>query len=312
MFTSGWGWSVVGAIAIVLAAMYMLRLISAVLHQLEGERRDGGRARPAPAELGFLVPLVVLPDRPLRLAGGGHRPHVRPDVDQTPALVEAPMTLASSIQTPTRRLVRHLAGADLLGASAVCLLVGGARCRARSRTRLSAPGSSAARSSARSCAAALLYDRSPHPQEVIANAIVRDRLGALAAMIICGAGLATVGVSWRMRLRAHVAEYYALLAAAAGGMVFLVTATNLITLFLALEWFSICLYVLCAIDVELEGSLEAGLKYLVVGGFGSAFLLFGSALVYGATGRGRLLADRAGDGRAGPRRTTRSSSPAWR
>jgi NADH-quinone oxidoreductase subunit N len=88
-----------------------------------------------------------------------------------------------------------------------------------------------------------------------------------------------------MRLRAHVAEYYALLAAAAGGMVFLVTATSLITLFLSLEWFSICLYILCAIDVDLEGSLEAGLKYLVVGGFGSAFLLFGSALVYGSTGQ---------------------------
>jgi NADH-quinone oxidoreductase subunit N len=68
-------------------------------------------------------------------------------------------------------------------------------------------------------------------------------------------------------------------------MVFLVTATNLITLFLSLEWFSISLYILCAIDVELEGSLEAGLKYLVIGGFGSAFLLFGSALVYGATGK---------------------------
>src|SRR5262249_27780450 len=39
------------------------------------------------------------------------------------------------------------------------------------------------------------------------------------------------------------------------------------------------------IDSELEGSLEAGLKYLVVGGFGSAILLFGSALVYGATGQ---------------------------
>ena len=120
---------------------------------------------------------------------------------------------------------------------------------------------------------------------MIADAIVRDRLGALAALIVLGTGLATVGVSWRMRLRAHRAEYYALLAAAAGGMVFLVTATSLITLFLALEWFSICLYILCAIDGELEVRLEAGLKYLVVGGFGSAFLLFGSALVFGATGQ---------------------------
>jgi NADH-quinone oxidoreductase subunit N len=68
-------------------------------------------------------------------------------------------------------------------------------------------------------------------------------------------------------------------------MAFLTTASTLLTLFLGLEWFSIGLYILCAIDRDLEGSLEAGLKYLIVGGFGSAMLLFGSALVYGATGR---------------------------
>jgi NADH-quinone oxidoreductase subunit N len=56
-------------------------------------------------------------------------------------------------------------------------------------------------------------------------------------------------------------------------------------LFLALEWFSIALYVMCALDYDVEGSLEAGLKYLIVGSFGSAVLLFGSALVYGATGQ---------------------------
>jgi len=81
-----------------------------------------------------------------------------------------------------------------------------------------------------------------------------------------------------------VAEYYGLLAAAGAGMVFLAQANNLMTLFLGLEWFSLCLYVLCAIELDLVASLEAGLKYLIVGGFGSAFLLFGSALVYGATG----------------------------
>jgi NADH-quinone oxidoreductase subunit N len=82
----------------------------------------------------------------------------------------------------------------------------------------------------------------------------------------------------------HIAEYYSLLAAAGAGMCFLVTANNLMTLFLGLEWFSISLYILCAIDRELEGSLESGLKYLIIGSFGSAVLLFGSALVYGATG----------------------------
>jgi NADH-quinone oxidoreductase subunit N len=68
-------------------------------------------------------------------------------------------------------------------------------------------------------------------------------------------------------------------------MAFLTTASTLLTLFLALEWFSIGLYILCAIDRDHEGSLEAGLKYLIVGSFGSAMLLFGSALVYGATGK---------------------------
>ncbi len=67
-------------------------------------------------------------------------------------------------------------------------------------------------------------------------------------------------------------------------MMFFVSAGNLMTLFLGLEWFSIALYVLCALDTHRERSLEAGLKYLIVGSFGSAILLFGAALVYGATG----------------------------
>jgi NADH-quinone oxidoreductase subunit N len=138
-------------------------------------------------------------------------------------------------------------------------------------------------------AAALLYDRSAGGHGVIADAIRRDRYAALAAIVVAGAGLLAVGVSYSQRVRdEHVAEYYALLAAAGAGMVFLAAANNLMVLFLSLEWFSLCLYILCAIDYELAGALEAGLKYLIIGGFGSAFLLFGSALVYGATGELRF------------------------
>jgi NADH-quinone oxidoreductase subunit N len=68
-------------------------------------------------------------------------------------------------------------------------------------------------------------------------------------------------------------------------MCFFVGSANLMVMFLSLEWFSIALYIMCAIDYDTEGSLEAGLKYLVIGSFGSAALLFGCALVYGATGR---------------------------
>jgi NADH-quinone oxidoreductase subunit N len=134
-------------------------------------------------------------------------------------------------------------------------------------------------------AAALLFSHSSDGHSVIAGAIQRDQLGAFAQMLVAGAGVLAVGTAFTEPMSDdHISEYYALLAWAGAGMAFLVTASNLMTLFLGLEWFSISLYILCAIDVDLAGSLEAGLKYLIIGGFGSAILLFGSALVYGATG----------------------------
>jgi NADH-quinone oxidoreductase subunit N len=135
-------------------------------------------------------------------------------------------------------------------------------------------------------AAAFLYANSPDGHGVVADAIQRDRLAALTTMIVAGAGILAVGTSYREPMAdEHTAEYYALLAWAGAGMAFLASASTLMTLFLGLEWFSISLYILCAIDRDLAGSLEAGLKYLIVGGFGSAMLLFGSALVYGSTGK---------------------------
>jgi NADH-quinone oxidoreductase subunit N len=134
--------------------------------------------------------------------------------------------------------------------------------------------------------AGFLDARSPGASAVVHDTMWRDRWGALAQVILAGCGAVSVLISYRERMRdEHVAEYYSLLAAAGAGMVFFVQAGNLMTLFLALEWFSISLYVLTAIDIDLIGSLEAGLKYLVVGAVGSATLLFGSALVYGITGQ---------------------------
>ena len=140
-----------------------------------------------------------------------------------------------------------------------------------------------------------LYVDSQHGHAVVSGAFYRDRWTALAQVILCGVGLGTTLLSvehmpgWGRdtdpeRRDDHIAEYFALLLASAAGMAFFVGAGNLMTLFLSLEWFSISLYVMCAIDYDYEGALEAGLKYLIVGSFGSAALLFGSALVYGATG----------------------------
>ena len=137
-------------------------------------------------------------------------------------------------------------------------------------------------------AAAVLYSLSAEGSGLISGSLTRDRWGALAQIILAGSGALAVLVSYGERTGEHVAEYYALLAAAGAGMIFLAQASSLLTIFLGVEWFSIALYILCAIDIDRTSRLEAGLKYLVAGSFGSAFLLFGSALAYGATGTLRL------------------------
>jgi NADH-quinone oxidoreductase subunit N len=147
---------------------------------------------------------------------------------------------------------------------------------------------------------AIVYVDADQASTTIEGAFAVDRWAALSQAILFAAGLLAVGLSWNERWTTdeHAGEYFALLAATGAGMGFFVGANDLMTLFLGLEWFSIGLYVLCAIAGEREQSLEAGLKYLVVGSFGSAVLLFGSALVYGATGELRFgaIADAAVSG----------------
>ena len=122
--------------------------------------------------------------------------------------------------------------------------------------------------------------------DLIAGAMRLDELTIVLTFIFSAGGLAAVLLSWRHvapREAAH-GEYYCLLLGAVAGMFVLVAAQNLVTLFLGLELLSVPLYVLCATETRREGSLESGLKYLIVGSVGSATLLFGLAFLYGATG----------------------------
>jgi NADH-quinone oxidoreductase subunit N len=79
-------------------------------------------------------------------------------------------------------------------------------------------------------------------------------------------------------------EYYSLILFATGGMMLLAQGTDLIVLFLGLETLSITLYVLAGFAYPRLASQEAAMKYLLIGAFGAGFLVFGIALVYGATG----------------------------
>lgn len=121
---------------------------------------------------------------------------------------------------------------------------------------------------------------------VLEGALRFDDLTAVFGILFCVAGALAVVLAWRSRTAedAGRGEFYGLLLASVAGMAMLAGAQNLVTLFIAFELLSIPLYVMCAADLRREASLEAGLKYLIVGSLGSATLLFGLALVYGATG----------------------------
>ncbi len=125
-----------------------------------------------------------------------------------------------------------------------------------------------------------------HPASIISGALRIDDLSLELIMLFATAGIATVLISARSdapREAGH-GEYHALLVLSIFGMAGFVSAQNLITLFLSIELLSIPLYILCGSETRREGSLESGLKYLIIGSLGSATLLYGLALVYGATG----------------------------
>jgi len=98
--------------------------------------------------------------------------------------------------------------------------------------------------------------------------------------------LASQGYLRRERILAG--EYHALLLWCATGLLLMLRATELLTVFLALELLSLCLYCLAAYHRRVPLAGEAAIKYFLMGAFVSAFVLYGIALVYGATGSTRF------------------------
>ncbi len=121
---------------------------------------------------------------------------------------------------------------------------------------------------------------------IIEGALAVDTLALGMSMLFYVAGLVAIVLSLRANAprEAGHGEYHSLLLGSIAGMVVLASAENLITLFIGIELLSIPLYVLCATELRKRESLEAGLKYLVIGSVGSATLLYGLAMIYGATG----------------------------
>jgi NADH-quinone oxidoreductase subunit N len=166
------------------------------------------------------------------------------------------------------------------GAGVLALMLGLLPSRRLQRTLPSLAGAGAL-VAAGIVSAALWGDR----QTSLADNFVTDRFTLLLNFVFIGAALATLAFSWRESSSTDKrGEYAGLILLATAGMMLVAAAGTTIVLFLGIELLSVALYVLCAIETWRTRSLEAGLKYLIVGAVGSAFFLYGLALLYGASG----------------------------
>ena len=127
-------------------------------------------------------------------------------------------------------------------------------------------------------------------QTFFADAIAIDRVSVLASIAICISVIfASLMLSaYLVRMYADGPELYALLLTSAIGALVMVAANELIVLFLGLEILSLSLYLLAASNRDREQSQESGLKYFILGGFSSAFFLYGVALIFGSTGSTKI------------------------
>ena len=133
------------------------------------------------------------------------------------------------------------------------------------------------------------------PFNAIGDQLGVDGFSLMIGGAICGAVVlvALMLDSYLEREGMPGAEMYVLLLFSAAGGLVMASANDLIVLFMGLETLSIAVYVMAAMHLRRNESLEAGLKYFVLGAFSSAFLLYGIAMVYGATGSTNLIAIRS-------------------
>jgi NADH-quinone oxidoreductase subunit N len=109
---------------------------------------------------------------------------------------------------------------------------------------------------------------------------------AFGSMVILAGALFCVFISedYLRGIDHYYGETYALLLFATSGMLALAGANSLVTLFVGLETMSICLYVMAGLIKNEKAGAESALKYFLLGAFSTGFLLYGMALLYGATG----------------------------
>ena len=127
-------------------------------------------------------------------------------------------------------------------------------------------------------------------ESAFSDSIVLDRFAIFFTVIFLLAAALTIlsSIHYVRQTRIHEGEFYALLLFATVGMILMAAANDLIVFFLGLETMSVAVYVLTGMWRADDRSSEAAMKYFVMGAFATGFLLYGIALIYGATGSTNL------------------------
>lgn len=131
-----------------------------------------------------------------------------------------------------------------------------------------------------------------HPATAFGGLVVIDPYGAFWKLLLYFVTGLTVllSFSYLKEERLYVGEYYGFVLLALCGMMVMVSAADLLTIYLGTELMSLSLYVMAGLKRSEPRSLEASAKYFVLGAFSSGILLYGISLLYGATGSTRLAA----------------------
>ncbi|WP_256299427.1 NADH-quinone oxidoreductase subunit N [Haloarchaeobius salinus] len=160
-----------------------------------------------------------------------------------------------------------------------------------SNRRLIAGLSTAGAVGAFGIAAAFLFTFDGEPVNPFGDALVVDGMSLLFAVIVASVTAMVTLASYNyLAGHSYQASYYALVLLAATGMTLMASANSLVTVFIALELASLPSYALVAFLKKNKGSVEAGLKYFLVGALSSAIFAYGISLVYAATGSLQLTA----------------------
>jgi NADH-quinone oxidoreductase subunit N len=151
-----------------------------------------------------------------------------------------------------------------------------------------------------------LFNFSPEETSAFGGMFVADGFTGFLNIVTLGTAFFAILLSTDYLKKANInhGEYYALLLLSTSGVMFMIGANNLLVIFIGLELLSIPLYILAAfrtanadhiskssalasrgeVDPQIVKSEESGMKYFILGAFSSAFLVYGMALIYGATG----------------------------